>query len=626
MNVLLALGIHNTVVSLLLGLCVYGLTRVWRHPPVAHILWLLVLLKLVFPPLAPIELSALQAFRLTHPRIAAVQRIDSPSVETNAHVVELAMLPSAVPMRSSRQNERHFVDVARPFWDRVAPILAWLWLGGAAMAGLIAVRRIVRFERLVQDTLPASRRLQRLANQVAEKIGLRTVPRVRYVECVDVPFLWCVGRRATIVLPVRISQLDDEQLYLILAHELAHFGRRDHWVRALELAVSALYWWNPLVWFVRRQIHEAEDLCCDAWVRSLFPDHTKRYAELLLATAESLGASRIGARPLPATPFLRSLSLKARIEMILKNRCAPHLSRKSIVALALIALLVLPLFVAASTQPAQAQTKDESRTTSEFPCAVRFEQGTIRFLDGDQITLIEVRGTAETFSPGNLYWIKGKYTLASHERAMLYADITAADAKDSSRAPLRVQATTVNRGDGTFTLFLPMTCRGWPHVSFYPADGGEGFGGNYFGTGDSVFKPSRESNRAPTSLSQRFKFQVPFELGRTQTQDGGRIEIREVLGTRPQIEIGGQYLVRGKYVLPPGEHGKLYFYASAGGAWGQTASLDLQSISLDQTEGEFELIHGMAGPGYFHLILNDAERYSRWFADVYFGTGDNVLH
>ena len=33
-----------------------------------------------------------------------------------------------------------------------------------------------------------------------------------------------------------------------------------------------------------------------------------------------------------------------------------------------------------------------------------------------------------------------------------------------------------------------MSCEGWPHVSFYPSGGGEGFGGNYFGTGDSVLK------------------------------------------------------------------------------------------------------------------------------------------
>jgi RNA polymerase sigma factor (sigma-70 family) len=135
-----------------------------------------------------------------------------------------------------------------------------------------------------------------------------------------------------------------------------------------------------------------------------------------------------------------------------------------------------------------------------------------------------------------------------------------------------------------------------------------------------------ERDKCDTSfLANRFKYRVPFETGRKQSAEGGRIEIREVWGTRPRIEIGGQYLVLGKYVLPPGERGMLYFYASASGPWGETASLDLQSIAVDKREGEFALVHGMAGPGYFHLILTSAEHYSRWFADVYFGTGQNVL-
>jgi hypothetical protein len=46
----------------------------------------------------------------------------------------------------------------------------------------------------------------------------------------------------------------------------------------------------------------------------------------------------------------------------------------------------------------------------------------------------------------------------------------------------------VKRGSGEFTLKLPMPYDGWPHVSFYPAEGGTGFGGVYFGTGDSVLE------------------------------------------------------------------------------------------------------------------------------------------
>ena len=62
------------------------------------------------------------------------------------------------------------------------------------------------------------------------------------------------------------------------------------------------------------------------------------------------------------------------------------------------------------------------------------------------------------------------------------------DRENATGYSFRVQSTVVEHGSGSFTLFLPMSCRGWPHVSFYPAEGGEGFGGNYFGTGESVLK------------------------------------------------------------------------------------------------------------------------------------------
>jgi hypothetical protein len=135
-----------------------------------------------------------------------------------------------------------------------------------------------------------------------------------------------------------------------------------------------------------------------------------------------------------------------------------------------------------------------------------------------------------------------------------------------------------------------------------------------------------ESNTRPPGLVSRLKHRVAFELGYTEFKEGGRIDIKEIWGTRPRIEEGGQYLVRGKYELPPGERATLYFYATATeGGWGQTSTLDLQYIALDKEKGEFELLHGMAGPGSFHLYLAHPERYSRTFANVYFGTGDNVL-
>ena len=103
------------------------------------------------------------------------------------------------------------------------------------------------------------------------------------------PLLWCAGRRPIIVLPSRLPyRLNETGLALILAHELAHLRRRDHLVGVFELIVSTVYWWNPLVRLLRRQIHDSEELSCDAWVCWAFPDCAKSYATILLQTAESL--------------------------------------------------------------------------------------------------------------------------------------------------------------------------------------------------------------------------------------------------------------------------------------------------------------------------------------------------
>jgi RNA polymerase sigma factor (sigma-70 family) len=137
--------------------------------------------------------------------------------------------------------------------------------------------------------------------------------------------------------------------------------------------------------------------------------------------------------------------------------------------------------------------------------------------------------------------------------------------------------------------------------------------------------PSADHAKPWDSIAARFKHRVHFEIGYTEFREGSRLEILGVWGTRPQIEVGGQYLVRGKYALPPGEKGKIYFYATASGAWGGiTTTLDLQTTAVEKQEGEFELMHSMLGPGSFHLVLADPERYSKPFANVYFGTGENV--
>ena len=102
---------------------------------------------------------------------------------------------------------------------------------------------------------------------------------------------------------------------------------------------------------------------------------------------------------------------------------------------------------------------------------------------GDAIVITAVHGTAPTIAIGNTYRIDGAYTLASHDAATLSADVTAhADAPHRPRIP--GQSVRIQKGSGTFTVYLKVHDPGCPHVTFY-ADGGS-FAGEYFGTGDAL--------------------------------------------------------------------------------------------------------------------------------------------
>ena len=307
MNELFLIVAHNTVAALALACVVWSVTRVWRNPAAGHLLWLVVLLKLLAPPVMHVDWSAvlptawwgsnpLAVAALPHSGIAKTGTDSRPLGADAAtaepvrsdHLPEVEGSPGQIPHAPSvLLGQNGFADRLRSHWDVVEGFLFWLWLGGALVYAIVTGKRIARFETVLRDTPPASEHLQRLAREIAVNFRIHHLPDVRSIEWIDVPLLWCAGRRPTIVLPVRvIAEFSEEQSAMILAHEMAHLRRHDHWVRTVELIVSTVYWWNPLVWLIRRQIHVAEELCCDAWVRLAFPNREKAYAEALLKAAE----------------------------------------------------------------------------------------------------------------------------------------------------------------------------------------------------------------------------------------------------------------------------------------------------------------------------------------------------
>ena len=370
METLLRIGLSNAVATVLLALIVVTAACVWRRPALLHALWLLVLVKLLTPPLlwlpepwAPAE-SAAKAGAET-PAVPAPADpppiIDAKPAEASAVLVDA---PAALDLAfiADPQTEPEPPAVAPTPSPARAATAPWqltavfgAWLAGSLAWYALALVRLWRFGRLLRHAAPAPESLRRRTQRLSEKLGLRRCPGVWLVPGRVAPMLWAVGGRPRILFPSELLGLVDvEQQNALLVHELAHLRRRDHWVRWLEFAAAGLYWWHPVLWFARRELREAEEQCCDAWVTSTLPGAGKTYATALLETLAFLSDAPPVA-PLLASGVGRVADLKRRLTMIMRGTTPRGLGWRGCAAVLGLGVLLLPLL------PAWAQAQVQIR-------------------------------------------------------------------------------------------------------------------------------------------------------------------------------------------------------------------------------------------------------------------------
>jgi len=327
---LFQIAVNNVCLSS--ALAVAALVSGWtlKRPAITHILWLLVIVKLLTPPV--VSISAV-----------AVPWITDTSISGESYV----KVQRAVSEGSLTGTERTaFVPVDREIRpkDSAKPFLLFVWLFGSGIILTWSLLQAYRFHRLLRsESGEGPAEIQSAAARISSRLGLVAVPKVYSVTANISPMVWWIGSEVWTVFPASLlERMDARQCEWILAHELAHVRRRDYIVRWIEWLAFVCFWWNPVTWLARRQLRASEELCCDALVVSSLNVEPGQYGASLLNAIELLAAP--GHRSPPMTTGVNGGNLlKKRIRSIVSPDFTRWTPRWLVACTLLCSLAILPL-------------------------------------------------------------------------------------------------------------------------------------------------------------------------------------------------------------------------------------------------------------------------------------------
>ena len=249
--------------------------------------------------------------RRVHPRLAAA-----------LWLVALAKL-AAPPTLESPVSLAHLAPadvVLVPAAPTFAAVAFWIWIAGAGLFSVLALRRHVALRReLLAESVEASKSVADFVREAARRLGLRRTPRVRDVAGLDLPCVFGYWR------PVILVPAGGANSHALL-HEVAHVRRRDPLMSLPPLALQILFWFHPAAWLIRSRLATLREVACDADVADVLGGRASEYRKMLAdfargrlrasihgVTALAFGRSRLVERLEWLTPRPRGRRLASRL-------------------------------------------------------------------------------------------------------------------------------------------------------------------------------------------------------------------------------------------------------------------------------------------------------------------------
>lgn len=176
-------------------------------------------------------------------------------------------------------------------WKQLLQAAAFIWLIGVLFT---ALRKLWIYRRFVTGVCAACAPVsdQRILAQYAEinrRLGVQRIMPLYESAVIESPML--IGLfNPCIYLPsgfLKEMVGKENDIILILHHELVHYKRRDLWYKWVFQAALCVHWFNPLLYVFQHKFNIDCELACDETMLKLLSEEGRRaYGNVLLDVAQ----------------------------------------------------------------------------------------------------------------------------------------------------------------------------------------------------------------------------------------------------------------------------------------------------------------------------------------------------
>lgn len=182
--------------------------------------------------------------------------------------------------------------VVESFWT-LPMVLFSIWFAGFVVFLSYNVWKHYRFLRMVKRwTTPVTdASILALFEQEKHNVGVASKHIEIHMCRFEISPMLIGFLKPTILLPEK--PIDEEEMALILRHELVHFKRKDLWVNAALLLATAIHWFNPFVYVMGRAFqNDCEESCDETLLTGENMDKRRTYGEAIIGLIRNKDVKR----------------------------------------------------------------------------------------------------------------------------------------------------------------------------------------------------------------------------------------------------------------------------------------------------------------------------------------------